>query len=105
AVQVSRAGSLLVRAVHAVLDQERAVLAHVLERRQLLLRGRGRKPGHAVLEHPPVLLLDSELLARAIRRLEVLPDAERAVGVDPPGELDPVLVFFPDLADAGRLLA
>src|SRR5207244_1243271 len=38
------------------------------------------------------------LLAGPALRFEVLPDAERAVRVDAPGELDPELVLFPDFA-------
>src|SRR5439155_90751 len=96
---------ILVGAVHLVLDQEGAVLPHVLERRQLLLRRRRRQSGHAVLEDPPVQLLDAELQARAVRRLEVLPDPEGAVGIDLPRELDPELVFFPDLAEPRGLVS
>src|SRR5262249_45187396 len=36
-----------------------------------------------------------------VLRLEVLADAQRAVGVDPPRELDPELVLLPDLAWVG----
>src|SRR5207245_9783778 len=104
AVEVFRSERLLVSPVDAILDQERAVLAHVLERRQLLLRRGFWQAGHAVLEDPAVLLLDAELLARAIRRLEVLPDAERAVRIDPPGELDPELVLLPHLPEARGLV-
>src|SRR6185369_14212283 len=90
--------------VHVVLDEEAAVLAHVRERREaLLLRGLGQA-GHGVLEDPPVQLLDPELLAGAIGRLEVLADAEAAVGIDAPRQLDPELVLLPHLADARRLV-
>ena len=45
-----------------------------------------------------------ELLAGAVRRLEVLADAEAAVGIDAPRELDPELVLLPHLAEPGRLV-
>ena len=45
-----------------------------------------------------------ELLARPVGRLEVLADAERAVGIDAPGQLDPELVLLPDLPEPGRLV-
>src|SRR5262245_27069391 len=104
AVEILGGARLLVGAVHLVLDQERAVLPHVLERAESLASRRLGQPGHAVLEDPTVQLLDAELFARAVRRLEVLPHAERAVGIDPPRELDPELVLFPDLAQSRRLV-
>ena len=45
-----------------------------------------------------VVLVDAELLARMRARLEVSPDAEGAIGIDAPGQLDPELVLLPDLA-------
>ena len=102
--QVLRPERRLVRPVDAVLDEERAVLPHVGQRREPLLRGRLRQSGHGVLEHPAVELVHRELLARPGRRLEPPPDAERAVRVDPPGELDPELVLFPDLPEPRGLV-
>src|SRR5688572_2474136 len=95
---------LLMGTIDVVLNEERAVLAHVRERGQPLRARRLRQARHAVLEDPAVHLLDAELLPRPVRRLEVLPDAERAVGVDAPRELDPEFVLLPDLAEAGRLV-
>ena len=94
----------LVRAIDVVGDQERAVLAHVRERRQPLLPGDFGQTGHAVLEDPPVELLDPQLLAGPVRRLEVLADAEGPVGIDAPRELDPELVFLPHLPQPRRLV-
>ena len=51
-----------------------------------------------MLEDAAVVLVDGELLAGASLRLEVPADAEAAVGVDAPGELDPELVLLPHLA-------
>ena len=42
-------------------------------------------------------------LAGTIGRLEPLPDSQRAVRVDRPGEIDPELVFLPDLAGVGLI--
>src|SRR4030095_9410745 len=91
AFRVPRRRRLLVRAVNVVLDEERAVASHVLKRREPLALGGRRQAGHAVLEHPAIQLLDAQLLAGPERRLEVLPDAEAAVGIDPPRQLDPEL--------------
>src|SRR5439155_15546863 len=91
----------LVRPIDGVLYEERAVLAHVGERREPLFLRRLGQPGHAVLEDPAVELFDPQLGAGAVGRLEVLADAERAVGIDAPRELDPELVLFPHLAEAG----
>ena len=87
-------------AVDVLGHQEGAVPAHVLQRRDAL-RGRGfRQSGDAVLEHPLVVLRHRQLLARPVRRLEVLADSQRAVGIDAPGQLDPELVLFPHLSQA-----
>ena len=59
------------------------------------------KSGNAVLEDPAVVIVDASSFARPVRRLEVFADAQRTVGIDAPGQLDPELVFFPDLAEAG----
>src|SRR6185436_4289120 len=63
-----------------------------------------RQSGHAVLEDPAIELLDAQLLAGPVHRLEILADAQAAVGIDPPRELDPELVLFPDLPEAGGLV-
>ena len=65
------------------------------------LGGRARgQPGHRALEDVAVVLVDAERLARPLLRLEVAPDAERAVGVDAPRQRDPELVLLPHLARA-----
>src|SRR5712691_6891518 len=94
----------LVGAVDLILDQEGAVLAHVLERTEPLARRGLRQSGHAVLEDPAVELLDAQLLARPVGRLEVLADAERAVRIDAPRQLDPELVLLPHLPQPRRLV-
>src|SRR5208283_163457 len=55
---------------------------------------------HAVLKDPAVVVIERQLLTGAIWRLEVLPDAECAIGIDSPGQFDPEFVFFPHLADS-----
>ena len=90
-----------VAAVDVLGHQEGAVLAHVFQRRDFFL-GRGlRQARHAVLEHPLVVLRHRELLARPVRRLEVFPDTQGAVGIDAPGQLDPELVLFPHFPQPG----
>src|SRR5205807_2744439 len=79
-------------------------LPHVLERGQPLLLGGLGQTGHAVLEDPPVELVDPQLLAGPVRRLEVLADAEGPVGIDAPRELDPELVLLPHLPQPRRLV-
>ena len=54
--------------------------------------------GHAVGEHPAVVLVDAHRRAGPLVALEELADAERTVGVDPPRQVDPELVLLPDLA-------
>src|SRR3989454_461105 len=95
AVEPARRERLLVGPVDLILDEERAVLPHVGERREPLPRRRVGETGDAPLEDPAVDLLGPELLARTIGRLEVLPHTEAPVGVDPPRELDPELVLLP----------
>src|SRR6185369_12903172 len=90
--------SLLVLLLDVALDQEGAVSAHVVEGRAAIARRRLRKARHRVLEDPAVVLLDGKLLARAIGRLEPAADPQGPVGIDAPAQLDPELVFFPDLA-------
>src|SRR5438034_8264154 len=104
AVELAGRERLLVGAVDLILDEERAVFPHIGERRQPLARRRVGEAGDAPLEDPAVDLLDPELLARAIGRLEVLPHAEAPVGIDPPRELDPELVLLPHLPESGRLV-
>src|SRR3990172_3614039 len=89
---------LFVERPHPPRGLEGSVAAHVLEGAQLLAAGLLGKTGHRVLEDPTVVLVDGELESRASLRLEVLPNAEAAVGVDPPAQLDPELVLLPDLA-------
>src|SRR5579859_211051 len=101
AFQIFRGHRLFVASVRALLYKERAVLAHVVERRQALFCGSFGKAKHAVFKNPAIVFGDRQLLTSAIRRLEVLPDSQRAVGIDAPGQLDPELIFFPDLAQAG----
>src|SRR5438093_1004430 len=104
AVELAGRERLLVGAVDLILDEERAVFPHIGERRQPLARRRVGEAGDAPLEDPAVDLLDPELLARAIGRLEVLPHAEAPVGINPPRELDPELVLLPHLPESGRLV-
>src|SRR5262249_57065865 len=92
---------LLVQRADATAHLEGAVPAHPLERRQALGRRRLGQPRDRVGEHPPVVLVNAEPGGRPVLRLEVLADAQRAVGVDPPRELDPELVLLPDLAWVG----
>src|SRR5262249_24069608 len=89
---------LLVDGARPTLDLEGAVAPHPLQRRQPL----GRRPlgqaRYGVLEDPAVVLVHAELRPRLLLRLEIGSDAERPVGIDAPGELDPELVLLPDLA-------
>jgi len=91
----------LVRRVVVARDLHHAVAAHVLQRGVPLRLGLLGQAGHGVLEHPAVVLLEPDLLARAVWRLVVLADAERPVGVRAPGDLDPELVLLPHLARVG----
>src|SRR5690606_26102857 len=74
-----------------------AAVAHELEGR---LAGGGGVVGEAgdALEQLRVVLVDADRGARSLLALEVLAHAERAVGVDPPRQVDPELVLLPDLA-------
>src|SRR5215469_10369563 len=54
-------------------------------------------PGGSRHQESAVVLVHSELRPRLFLRLEVPADAERAIGIDAPGELDPELVLLPDL--------
>ena len=90
-----------VAAVDVLGHQEGSVPAHVVQRRDPFLRGRLRQPRHAVLEDPPVVVGHRELLARPVGGFEVLADAQGAVRVDAPGQLDPELVLFPHLPEPG----
>ncbi len=90
----------LVLVIDRRLDQEGAMLAHVVQWRQLLVRGRFGQ-AFDVLEDVAVVFVDSDALSLPVRRFEVLADAERAVVVDAPGELNPELVLLPHLARIG----
>ena len=76
---------------------ERRAVAHVFERGLPHLGGRFGEAGDLVLEHLAVVLVDAEGLLGVVGRLEPLADAERTVGIDLPGEIDPELVLLPDL--------
>src|SRR5204862_5514590 len=78
-----------------------AVAPHVVERREALGGSARGEPWHRALEDVAVVLVDAELLARPVLRLEVAADAERTVGIDAPRQLDPELVLLPDLSGAG----
>src|SRR5215472_3013955 len=85
--------------IDIVLYQERAILPHVIVGGQFLGSGGLRKSWHAVLEDPPVVFADLELLPRAIGRFEVLANAHRAIGIDPPREVDPELILLPHFSE------
>ena len=51
-----------------------------------------------MIEDPFVVFVDAETCAGILFRLSVLPNAERAIGIDTPGQLEPEFVFFPHLA-------
>ena len=87
--------------VHIARNEVRAVLAHVLERRHAVLLGFLGQARHRVLEDPLVVLVYRDALTRAIGRLVPLANAQAAIGVDAPRQLDPELVFFPHLAGIG----
>src|SRR5205085_7438206 len=89
---------VLLARVDVALHLEDAVLAHVGERLEALLGGALWQARHGVLEHPLEVLVDRDLLALAVGRLEVLPHAEGAIRVDAPRQLDEELVLLPDLA-------
>src|SRR5262249_25086806 len=101
---------LFVHRADVTFDLECAGPPHVVERLESLRCGLLREAGHRVLENVAVVLIDPELLARLLLRLENLSRAEAPVGIDAPGELDPELVLFPhlagiDVARVGDLLA
>ena len=75
-----------------------AVLPHVGERRQPLRCRLLGQPRDGVREEVLVVLVDRDGLARVLEALEVLADAELAVGVDAEREVDPELVLLPHLA-------
>ena len=91
----------LVQRAHRPVDLERPATPHVLQRRNSLLGRPLRQPRHRVLEDPAVVLVHGDLLAGPLAGLEELAEAPRAVGVDPPSELDPELVLLPHLAGVG----
>ena len=91
----------LVLGVVVARDLHAAVAAHVLQRLHALGGGLLGQPRHGVLEHPAVVLLQADLLAGAVGRLVVLADAQRAVRIGAPGDLDPELALLPDLARVG----
>ena len=80
----------------SLLDLEGPVLGHVLEfGKPLLLRG-FRKAFHP-FEHVLVVFFYGDLLTGTVGRLEMLSDSHAAVRVDPPAQLDPEFILFPDL--------
>src|SRR5215469_17988330 len=85
--------------IDIVLYQERAILAHVIVGGQFLGSSSLRKSRHAVLENPPVVFADLELLPGPIGRFEVLADAHRAIGINTPREFDPELILLPHFSE------
>ena len=76
----------------------RAPVAHELERclpHGSSIIGQAR---HLVGENRFVVLVDADRLTRPRRALEPLANAERAIGIDPPRQVDPELVLLPDFA-------
>ena len=86
--------------VGRLLHLEGPVLAHVIQGGKSFLTGGLGQPVH-VIEDVPVVFVDGDLLARPVGRNEVIPHAQAAVGIDAPGQFDPELVLFPDLARVG----
>ncbi len=100
----------LVDPVDLRVDLDHAELPHVLQRCQTERCGLLRQTWHVVLEDVAVVLVDRDLLTGPVRRLEVLADAELAIRVDPPGQLEPELVLLPhlprvDVTGVGELAA
>src|SRR5260370_12595514 len=91
-------------AIAALLDQESTIAAHVGEWGQPFVGGSRGQARHAVLENPAIEVFDRQFLAGAIRRFEILADAERAIGIDAPRKLNPELILLPDFAEAGRAM-
>src|SRR5579863_5307321 len=88
-------------AINLVFHQKSAVLLHVLIGREALF---GRSLGqawHAVLKDPAVVLADSELLSRTIRRFKILANSQVTIGINTPRKLDPKFILFPYLAKTG----
>ena len=54
--------------------------------------------GNGVVEDPFVVLIDAETRAGILFRFGVLSNAETAVGIDAPRQLEPEFVFFPNFA-------
>src|SRR5579871_6151308 len=90
-------GGLLLRNV------ECAILAHVLQRRQVLFGGHLWQSRYTMLKNPTVILLDGKLFAWAIGRFKVFPNTETAIGIDAPRKFNPELVLFPYFAGIGLI--
>src|SRR5205085_11516042 len=89
AFEVGVREAALVLLVDVRLHGERAVPPHVIERLEplaLRLLGQAR---HAVLKYPLIVLVDGDLLAGAVRRLEVAAHAKFAGRGNAPRQLDP----------------
>ena len=99
-LQLCFAQGFFIFEVAVFFDLEGAVFFHVVQFAQALFAGCFRQAGH-VFEDELVVLVHGDFLAGPVGRQEVLPDAEAAVGVYAPGELDPELVFFPHFAGVG----
>ena len=80
---------------------ERPLAPHVLQRREALGLGRLRKAGNRPLEEHRVVLVEGQWGSRVLPALELGPDAQRAVRVDAPRQVDPELLFLPHLARVG----
>src|SRR5580693_3873096 len=93
--------NLAVQFVDIVFNQESAVFSHVIERHEPFAGGGLRQTRNAVLKDPSVVLVDSELLSGTVRRFKVTTDAHRSIGIDPPRQLNPELIFLPNLAQSG----
>src|SRR5690606_2485871 len=96
-VQLLARHLLLMRGADPPAHLERAVPAHVLEWRETFGGRALGQAGDRVGEHPAVVLVDRELRPGPLLRLEPAADAERAVRIDAPRQLDPELVLLPHL--------
>src|ERR1700685_1678556 len=93
--------NLAVQFVDVVFDQERAVLPHIIQRREAFTGSRLRQTGNTVLKDPPVVFVDSDFLSRPVRRFKVAADAHRSVRIHSPRQFDPEFVFLPNFTQSG----
>src|SRR5437764_3849750 len=82
-------------AINIFFNQKCAVFAHVIIWSQPLSGSRLRQTRNTVLENPPVVFANLQLLTRTVRRLKIPADAHAPIRINPPGKLDPELLFFP----------